>query len=95
MAGGAFFGFRLVKQYLFPIHGPDLLVASGANHIAVFTLQWECGSLIVIEERWFPLSRIVAVGAGRDLVRFRKLLSVRIFVAFLALARRSLEIYVD
>lgn len=64
-------------------------VASGTGYIFVSTLQRE-GCLVVIEQRWFPLIRVVArlalVLSRSELVR------MRIFMAICALHRGLSEI---
>lgn len=57
-------------------------------------LQGKDGSCVMIEDRRFPLSGVVALDAGGNTVRFRKLAPMRIRVALFALCRGSSEIRV-
>ena len=84
MAGGALLRSWFVEQNRFAIDLAHQLVAIGAFHVRVHTLQREGGAPVVIKERRSPLGAVVALGARRD-VSPRELLAVRIFVALLAL----------
>ena len=84
MAGGALRRSWFVEQNRFAIDLPHQLVAIGAFHVRVHTLQGEGGAPVVVKERGSPLGAVVALGARRD-VSPRELLAVRIFVALLAL----------
>ncbi len=61
----------------------------------MLALERECGTLVMIEQRGLPFRCVVAVGAGRDLVGFRKLFTVHILVALLALGRGLLKVRID
>jgi len=54
--------------------------------------QGEAGTPLVVEERWLPLGRVVALGTRRDAVSVCELLPVNVVMALLAFVRRGLEI---
>ena len=87
---------RCVNEDLLAVYRTEELVATGAGDIAVLALQGELGPLVMIEQGRFPLSRVVAVAALRDLVReqFGELAAMDIFVALLALFRCLLEVHI-
>ena len=94
MAGRAFLGRRLVEQHSLALHHPAGFVAGFATDVAMGSLQRERRSLIVIEQRWLPLGGVVALCAWGYAV-LGKLLSMNVFMALLALARRCLEVHVQ
>ena len=54
--------------------------------------QGEAGTPLVVEERWLPLGRVVALGTRRDAVSLCELLPVNVVMALLAFVRRGLKI---
>ena len=57
--------------------------------------QGEAGTPLVVEERWLPLGRVVALGTRRDAVSVCELLPVNVFVTVFALRRSSLEVHIE
>ena len=96
MTVGAGLRGRQIEQHLLAIDLLEKLMTARAGHVAVFALESEGGSLIVIEGRRLPLSGIVAVRALRDLVReeLGELTRVHVFVALLAFLGSFFEIHV-
>lgn len=87
MAGGAFLRGGLIKKDRFRVHFTDELMASGAAHVAMSSLQRKIRALVVIEKRGLPLGAIVASHAGGH-SGFRELTTVNVLVAFFANSRR-------
>ena len=84
---------RLVEQHHLRLDWLHQLVASVAGYIPVHTLQRKRRALVVIEKGWPPPGAVVAFLARRHVVRYtRKLCTMRVLVAFLALRRRALEV---
>jgi len=54
--------------------------------------QGEAGTPLVVEERWLPLGRVVALGTRRDAVSVCELLPVNVVMALLAFVRCGLKI---
>ena len=83
---------RLVEQHIRSIHRALVGVARRAGHILVSTLKGEAG-LLMIEQRWPPLVRVVArlalLRACAELIR------MRILVAAVALRRGCAELHVQ
>lgn len=93
MTGRAIFRSGSVKQNRFTVDVARDFVASRAAYVAMSSLQWKIGSLIVIKERGFPFRGVMAIGAG-CLVAFRELPAVNVEVAQLAFGRRGFEVHV-
>ena len=70
-------------------------MASRTAHVAVYSLQREARSSVVIEQRWLPLGAVMTFGAGRSAIRLYELGAMNIGVAPLASRRRHLEIDID
>ena len=94
MTGSAFFGRGHVEEHGLACDGAGQLVASFAADVLVRPLQGKCGPFIVVKQRWFPPSAVVALGAGRDST-LGKLSAVDVLVAFLTFRRRGLEVHID
>src|SRR5882762_10438354 len=95
MAARALLRLGLIEKDLLALHWTQLFVTTGTGHIAMFALERECRPLVMIEQRRLPFRGVVAIGAGRDLIRLRELLAVHILVALLALFRCLLEVHID
>ena len=91
MAGGAFFGRRLVEQHRLAIHAANVLVARLAFHVPMYPLQRKGGRLVVVKQGRLPFRAVVAVRAWRDLP-LGELSAVNVFMAVFALGRGCLEI---
>ena len=95
MASCAFLRLGLIEEDLFPIHRAQLFVAARTGHVAMFALEREGRPLVMIEQRRFPLGRVMAIRARGDLISLGELLPVDILVAFLAFGRRLFEVGID
>ncbi len=91
MAGGAILRRRLIEEYRFGVHSFRKFVAFCAPHVLVGSSQRECGPLLVVKQRRFPLHAVVTVGAMGG-VSLGELLSVDVLVAVLADHGRGLEV---
>ncbi len=94
MAVFAVFWRWLIEQHLLAIHVAEELVAVPAAHIQVPALQGE-GRLFMVEQRGFPLGRVVALYAGSNPIGLGELASVNVGMAVLALGRRLGEVGLD
>ena len=94
MACGAVFGGGLVEQNGLPIHDTRQFVAGFTAHVAMRTLQRECGSPVVIEQGRFPL-RVVVTVRTRRLLGLCKLPAVNVLVTLFAGRGRCFEIRVN
>lgn len=94
MAGGAVFRRGLIEKNRLRADHLRQLVTVCAAHILMRPAQRERRPLLMIEQRRLPFHAVVALDTAGN-VGLRKLLSVDIFVAILALGRSSLEIDVD
>lgn len=92
MARRAFFRGRLIEQHRFAAHRLQVLVASLAAHILMSSLQRKRRPALVVEERRLPFQAVVAFGARRDLAAIGELRAMDVLMAFLAFARRCLEV---
>ena len=94
VTGSTFLRRRLVEE-----HGPALEWSSGgvaglATHALMSARQRETRAPLVIEEGRFPLGCIVAVGAGRDVVRISELRAMNVLMALLTPGGRRLEVHI-
>lgn len=94
MTGNTFFGRWFVKKYCLAIYYTAQFVTLDATHIAMCPLERKCGSLVMIEQGWFPAGAVVAVCAVRSAARSGELCAMNVGVAVLALLGRSMEIHV-
>jgi len=94
VASLALFRRRLVEKHLLAFDHPKLFVTSCTADVFVQTLQGERSSLVVVEQRRFPLRGVVTVDASCDGV-LRELLAVNILVAVFALCWRGGEVCRD
>src|SRR5450631_2376057 len=74
----------LVEEHRFTFDVALVVVARSARNILVPTLQRE-GGLLMVEERWTPLLRVVARGTVGS--SFPELIAVRIFMAIRTVRR--------
>lgn len=95
MAIGAILRRRLVKKNGFCIYYARQFVAIATGDVTMRPRQREDGPLVVIEERRFPASAVVAFGTGGYPACPRELRAVDVFVAVLTFRRRRAEIHVD
>ena len=94
VAVGAFLGSGLVEKDGLAGYRPGQFVASFAADVLVRALQRESGPLIVVKQRRFPTSAVVALRARRD-SSLGKLPAVDVLVALLTLRWRRLEVHMD
>ena len=95
MTGRAFNRSGFVEQHFGVIYQFDSAMAARAAHVFVDTLQRKLRAGVVIEQRRFPLDRVVAGGALRRFAIDGELRAVGVFVALLAKFRRDTKIHVD
>jgi len=89
-----FLGSVLIEQNVLALEVAVVLVAPRARHVLMQALKWKFRALIVIKERGFPLSGVVAIDTGSDTL-FLELFAVNILVAALALRWRRGEVRFD
>lgn len=84
MARGALRWRWLIEQNVFALDAAHVLVTRAAAYVLVYPFQREHGS-VVVDQRWLPLGRHMALGTPADCTGVCKLQSVHFFVTRLAL----------
>lgn len=94
MARCTIFGRRFIEEYGLGTDKLYQLMTICAAHILMRAPQGKRGAFFVVEKRRLPFHAVVTFGAAGN-VGHGKLLPMHVFVAVLALGRRSLEIHVN
>ena len=87
----AFLRRRLIEKNLLVLNSLEQSVTTFAAYVLVHAFQRQRGAA-VIEQRWFPLVGVVAIGAVSR-ASFDELAAVKIFVTVLADRRRRMKIH--